>query len=72
MQASSLKDVLAGNGDKYYFDGRNLFIRMTDPGSCGSVDEDHISAARPAVSLYAWSLLKSTSKSYFAFKRLAT
>lgn len=31
-QASSLASMLSGNGESYFFDGKHLFIKMTDPG----------------------------------------
>lgn len=37
LQASSLADVLASStGELYYFSGKHLYIKMTDPGAgCG-------------------------------------
>lgn len=31
-QAGSLQEVLAGGGDRYFWDGNMLYIRFTDPG----------------------------------------
>lgn len=34
LQADSLWDVQYGNGEAYFFDGKHLYIRMSDPGEC--------------------------------------
>ncbi len=38
-QVGSLKQVEDGSGDRFFFDGRRVFIKMTDEGD-SSVDPD--------------------------------
>ncbi|GAM19806.1 hypothetical protein SAMD00019534_029810 [Acytostelium subglobosum LB1] len=49
VQASSQAAVLAGNGYLYYFDGGNLFIKLTNPLNTGAPIE---SFARGGVSIH--------------------